>query len=78
MPANWTRRDWFRGAATGTIARVGSVSNLAQAAPAIAKPMDLTVKKVDATWIKVRFRPLPARNMLRANCPIGLSSSSTK
>jgi L-alanine-DL-glutamate epimerase-like enolase superfamily enzyme len=65
MPANWTRRDWFSGA----VAALGSASSLAQAAPpaapAIAKPMDLTVKKVDATWVKVPFRPVPARNMVR-------------
>src|SRR5581483_8258308 len=71
MPANCTRRDWFRGAAAaaGTIAGFERASGLAQAAPpsapAIAKPMDLTVKKVDATWIKVPFRPVPARNMVR-------------
>ncbi|MBV8904754.1 MAG: hypothetical protein JOZ22_14065 [Acidobacteriia bacterium] len=72
MPVNWTRRDWFRGAAgaaAGTIAGLGSASGLAQAAPlaapAIAKPMDLSVKKVDASWVKVPFRPVPARNMVR-------------
>ncbi len=27
--------------------------------------MDLTVKKVDATWVNVPFRPVPARNMIR-------------
>src|SRR6185437_9417739 len=56
------------GEASGTIDGLGSASSLAQAAhaaPAIAKALDLTVKKVDATWVRVPFRPVPARNMVR-------------
>jgi hypothetical protein len=33
--------------------------------PAIVTPLDLTVKKIEKTWINVPFRPVPARNMIR-------------
>src|SRR5215831_10868890 len=34
-------------------------------APAVITSPNLTIKKVDATWVNVPFTPVPARNMIR-------------
>jgi galactonate dehydratase len=54
-----TRRDLFRGAV------LGAAGTALSAAPAISTPLNLSVKKVDATWVNVPFKPVPARNMIR-------------
>ena len=62
MRGKVTRRQVLQGAA-GTVA-LGSAA-VKSAWPAIVTPLDLTVKKIDQTWINVPFRPVPARNMIR-------------
>src|SRR5580658_10598578 len=62
MKTKLTRRNLFTSAAA-TLAAGGAAPK--PAFPAIATPLDLTVKKIDATWINVPFRPVPARNMIR-------------
>src|SRR5579871_672076 len=54
-----TRRDLFRTAA------LGAAGTAYAAAPAVSTPLNLTVKKIDATWVNVPFKPVPARNMIR-------------
>ena len=67
MTPKGTRRDLFRGAAAGALGIAGSAApGLAQHTGAmISPPLNLTVKKIDATWINVPFRPVAARNMIR-------------
>src|SRR5712692_10107230 len=68
MKTTMTRRDCFRGAAAGAIGIAASATGgpgVARAWPAIATPMNLTVKKIDWTWVNVPFRPVAARNMIR-------------
>ena len=61
-----TRRNFFRAAGAATVLGGSGVSGSAViAAPAIMGSPDVTVKKVDRTWINVPFRPVPARNMAR-------------
>ena len=62
MSAKVTRRKLLQGAA-GAVALGSAV--VKNAWPDIVTPLDLTVKKVDKTWINVPFRPVPARNMIR-------------
>ncbi len=57
-----TRRNVL-GAAAGGLAPGGVAA--AQSAPAVAGSPNLTVRKVDRRWIKIPFRPVPARNMNR-------------
>lgn len=57
-----TRRNVL-GAAAGGLAPAGAAA--AQSAPAVAGSPNLTVRKVDRRWIKIPFRPVPARNMNR-------------
>ena len=69
MKTTITRRDCFRGAAAGVLGVAGNAVPVAAAAqvamPAIATPLNLTVKKIDWTWVNVPFRPVAARNMIR-------------
>jgi galactonate dehydratase len=51
--------------ATGAIAGEGAAQAAKPAGPSIVTPLNLTVKKIDATWVNVPFRPVPARNMIR-------------
>ena len=53
------RRDIIKSAAAALSGAVAS------AAPAVITSPNLTVKKVDATWVNVPFTPVPARNMIR-------------
>src|SRR5437773_4224700 len=62
MKAKVTRRKLLQGAAGAVALGSAAVKN---ARPAIVTPLDLTVKKIDKTWINVPFRPVPARNMIR-------------
>jgi galactonate dehydratase len=57
-----TRRNVLGAAAAG-LAPAGAAA--AQSAPAVAGSPNLTVRKVDRRWIKIPFRPVPARNMNR-------------
>src|SRR5690348_12610420 len=61
MSNHLTRRDWFRGSVAGALGGGAALSG----APAVKTPLDLTVKKVDSTWVNVPFRPVPARNLVR-------------
>jgi len=74
MATRATRRSWLRGAAAGALGAAGSPAGGAafsgagatpSSAPAISTPLNLTVKKIDVTWVNVPFRPVPARNMIR-------------
>src|SRR6266478_2071164 len=62
MKAKVTRRKLLQGAAGAVTLGSAAVKN---AWPAVVAPLDLTVKKIDKTWINVPFRPVPARNMIR-------------
>jgi len=59
---NLTRRNVL-GAAAGGLAPAASAA--AQSAPAVVGSPNLTVRNVDRRWIKIPFRPVPARNMIR-------------
>jgi galactonate dehydratase len=61
MHKNFTRRNWLGASLTGAMGTAAA----RPAAPAVATPLDLTVKKIDATWVNVPFRTVPARNMVR-------------
>ena len=63
-----TRRGLFKSAAAGAAGMAGGATTgvgVAMAAPAIATGLDLTVKNIVSTWVRVLFRPVPARNMIR-------------
>ncbi len=62
MSAKVARRKLLQGAAGAVALGSAAVKN---AWPAVVAPLDLTVKKIDKTWINVPFRPVPARNMIR-------------
>ncbi len=66
---NSTRRGWLQktASAAATLAAVNTppLSAAPPLAPAIATPLNLTVTKIDATWVNVPFRPVPARNLVR-------------
>jgi len=57
-----SRRSLFRAAGAACI---GLPSAAAAAAPYVAGALDLKVKRVDRTWIRVPYREVPARNMIR-------------
>jgi len=63
MKTKWTRRNLFTSAAMGALASGGAA--MKPAAAAVSTSLNLTVKKVEKTWINVPFRPVPARNMIR-------------
>src|SRR5579871_1435023 len=63
MDTKLSRRNLFTSATAGALALGGAVPK--PAFPSISTPLDLTVKKIDSTWINVPFRPIPARNMVR-------------
>ena len=59
-----TRRDCLRTTAAGALG-MAAAAVPEPAFPAIATPLDLTVKKIESTWVNVPFRPVAARNMIR-------------
>src|SRR5260370_31053997 len=63
MKTKVTRRNLLTSAAAGALAAGGAA--VKPAFPAVATPLNLTVKKIDSTWVNVPFRPVPARNMIR-------------
>jgi L-alanine-DL-glutamate epimerase-like enolase superfamily enzyme len=74
MSTKDTRRNWLRNAAASALGVAGgaaggaAVSGTApalMAAPAVITGPNMTVKKIDVTWVNVPFRPVAARNMIR-------------
>jgi len=65
MRPTLTRRDCFRIASASALGVAGAASGTNAAFPAVATPLNLTVQKVESTWVNVPFRPVSARNMIR-------------
>lgn len=72
MKSRVSRRGFFQAAGLAGAAGLCGASGVARAAravaaaaPAVKGALDLSVKKVERTWINVPFRPVPARNMIR-------------
>ena len=61
-----TRRNFFRIAGAAGVSALAAPRSTARfVAPAVVGVLDLGVKKVERTWIRIPFRPVPARNMIR-------------
>ena len=68
MKSRFSRRGLFQtigGAGALGLTGPGGAARGAMAAPAISGSLNLTVKKVERTWVNVPFRPVPQRNMIR-------------
>ena len=68
MKSRFSRRGLFQtigGAGALGLTGPGGGARGAMAAPATNGSLNLTVKKVERTWVNVPFRPVPQRNMIR-------------
>ncbi len=60
-----SRRDFLQLAPAAGAAALTSTAPARAAAPYLAGALDMTVKRIERTWINVPFREVPARNMIR-------------
>lgn len=60
-----TRRNFFTSAAGAAVPAIGSAKAVSAAASNVAGTLNLDVVQIERAWVRLPFRPVPARNMIR-------------